>query len=35
MEPYEIFMIALLVALEVPAAVILALAWRRACKEEK
>ena len=35
MAPYEIAMVILLVVLEVPAAVILALDLRRACKEGK
>ena len=35
MKPYEIVMLVLLIVLEVPAAVIPALAWRRAFKEEK
>lgn len=33
MKPYEIVMLVLLIVLEVPAAVILALAWRRARRE--
>lgn len=35
MEPYEIFMLGILVVLEVPAVVILALGWVRACKEAR
>lgn len=33
MKPYEIWMLVLLIVLEVPAAVILALAWRRAWRD--
>lgn len=35
MEPYEIFMLILLIVMEVPAAVILTLAWVRAWKDVK
>ena len=35
MKPYEIWMLVLLIVMEVPVAVILALDLRRACKEEK
>ena len=35
MEPYEIFMLVLLIMMEVPSAVILALAWVRAWREAR
>lgn len=35
MEPYKILMVILLIVLEVPAAVILAVEWVKACKEAK
>lgn len=35
MEPYKIVMIVILLALESPAAVILAVGWVKACKEAK
>lgn len=35
MKPYEIVMMILLIALEVPAAVILAVEWVKACKDAK
>lgn len=33
MEPYKILMLIILLVLEIPAAVILAVEWFRACKE--
>ena len=35
METYEIVMLSILAALEIPAAVILAVGWVKACKEAK
>ena len=35
MELYEVVMLSILVALEVPAAVILAVGWVKACKEAR
>ena len=35
MEPYEIVMLIFLLALEIPAATFLVVAWVRACREAK
>ena len=35
MKPYEIAMLAFLVALEIPAVIILAVGWVKACKEAR
>ena len=35
MKPYEIVMLAFLVALEIPAIIILAVGWVKACKEAR
>lgn len=35
MEPYKILMLIILLALEIPAAVILAVEWFRACKDAR
>ena len=35
MKPYEIVMLAILVALEIPAIIILSVGWVKACKEAR
>ena len=35
MEPYKIVMLIIVMALEIPAAIILAVGWVKACKEAK
>ena len=35
MEPYKIVMLAILLALEIPAAIILIVGWIKACKEAR
>ena len=35
MEPYKIGMLAIVLALEIPAAIILVVGWIKACKEER
>ena len=35
MKPYEIVMLAILVALEIPAIIILTVGWVKACKEAR